>query len=436
MGRYCTQCGEQLDPGANFCLECGAPFKGDTVNFGLPPKTEGFPEPEKFSTSPPEVSASVFEPVSTDFSQEIQIASAEDFPAAQDAFTVQSGSEFEAETESAPRLPLTAGKRALIAVASVLLSIVLFAAITAGQSLVVLRNSINNQTVKAMANAVLNEIDLAAFPVYGFVEADKVSLPDNINIEEGVELHEVIYSSIDEYYTQTFDFGEDHIKDLLEHRRFRDFLGEVLEGGVDYVMGGDDGRIVESDKIVELIEANTDEIERITSYRLVDTDFEDIAQILRDSGIDNLTWGSVINDVGGDAALIRGARNAFSLFERFSLVMLIVLSVVAVGVTVLLIVLNRHRVRNALLYFGIPCMVSGGAAIAGSFLLRLFFRYIADLLGLASAEVIRSAFSETSGIIMLCGLIVFAVGAVCVGLRTAVKRTKSVGGRLKESQAE
>jgi len=411
LSHFCTQCGTKLIQDALFCSRCGA---------AIP---EAFEEPESFSTQPP-IPAEIAVEAADDLT-EISIEpvcdntdNTNDSPLAD--LTAYSDSVIPESTASEPE---RSDKRVLVALASILVSIVLFAVITAGQTWFVLKNGINNHTVKTAAKAVFDEVDIAEFPVAGVVDGSAVSIPEfpeSPNVEEDV-LYKAIFNTVDDYYKEIFGVDENHIKELLESEIFRGFISGIIDDYVDYIMGSDDIRVIASENIVSLIESNKDEIERITSYSLVESDFEDIRTVLQKSGLDNLTWDTAVG-AGNDGLAV---RNVFSILNRYPSIVLIAIITATVLLTALLIMLNRRRVSDTLLYFGITCVASGGVFLCGRVIgAYLLFDWIANKLGLGDtpAYAVQDAFSEAKNIIMISGISVIGTGLIIIAVRTIIKR--------------
>jgi hypothetical protein len=394
MKLYCRNCGVKLDDDSLFCNKCGA---------AVP---EAFPEPETFSSAPVR-----------DVGQQapVKLSEPPDSPS-ENSVMVEFEPDFDEERPESVKLP----RKAWVTVASTMLSIILFVVISAGQAWFVLQNTVSNQAIKAMARTVLGELDFTALTVSDFVDTDSVSIP---GVEPGEEagLQDVIFDTIDGYYTETFGVKQDHIKELLQHPAARDFLGEIIDGGVDYITGGDDSNIVTSERVTNLILENSGEIERITSYKLVETDYEDIAEVLRESGLDDITWGSAIGEFGG----VNSIRTALARFDSYSDVIMIVILSSAAIILVLMIVLNRRRVSNSALYFGIPCVVSGAFVVAARFILLNAFKAVALTMFGVSVDVILNAFSGVTDIVMYTGIVTLGAGVITIIIGIIGKKAKS-----------
>ncbi|MCL2035936.1 MAG: zinc-ribbon domain-containing protein [Oscillospiraceae bacterium] len=473
MNLFCTQCGTKLGEGSIFCTQCGTklsppisepPF-GEiaapitvaealpVVEIALPPivtqeESVTLPEPELFSFAPPasssssslpQESAPPFVPAASEANEsdlvgvtEPVFAGVPDLPYSPDSpglsdstdsiEVVTSQEVMQVEKPSKP--PQSKGTKILIAIASVLISVVLFAAATAGQSWFILQNSIKNQTVGAMARAAINSVDLAEFPIFDYVNAD-----DFIEqLHEGVRgnftgeevLYQAIYNSIDDYYKQEAGIEEKDIIALLEQEEFLNFLGNVVDGGVDYFLGGNDSKIVSTREVRNLLQnnKNKDLIRDITGWRLDDErDVADIENFLKNSGLEDLTWGSAV----GNSSNTGTVRN-FLAFGS-GMLMIVLIAVVFVGFVALLLFLNRRRMTNSLMYAGIPLCVSGGVVVAASILANMVFGWLGDGLGIGGSVVraIRNAFTSGVGTNMIvCGTIVFGVGAVAIGVKVVI----------------
>jgi predicted nucleic acid-binding Zn-ribbon protein len=411
MSYYCTQCGTKvINEDSLFCHKCGAALAHAFAEEDPTPITLDQPEQSVIAADKPakaEQTAIAQEPEESEESEQLEELEETQPP----------------ESKTNPATTPVKTKRAAAAVAavvSVLLAVVLFAAITAGQSWFILQNGINNQTVKTVARAVVDEVNLSEISIPGFINERDVSIP---GVETRTALPEAIYSTIDDYYREIFGVEKDHIQELLESEIFRNFLGGIIDDGIDYFMGVDEGSIIiTSDKIVELIESNQEEIEEITSYSLVQSDFEDIKEVLRNSGLDDITWVSVTSGVY-DAFLI---RSVFSLLDRYSVVTLVVIIAAAVVIIVLIGILNRRRISNTLLYFGIPCIISGAGFVSGRLIgVDLLFQWTMRQLGIGTipATVVRDAFSEAGDVILYTGLAVLGGGVIAVAVKIIVRMT-------------
>jgi hypothetical protein len=412
MNKFCNQCGHKLHENNLFCTECGASASAE-VSVSADTKKGEFSEPEVFTSEPP--------------------VKSEDTPAAspeegKNVIEVTPEILAEAYVEINDKdKAVTSGsklKRVLIAVASVLISLVLFMTVTAGQSWFILRNAVSNNNVSAMAKAVFDEINLAEFPIFNFVDVRDFELHDGVGLTGDEVLYEAIWNAIDEYYIEEFDVAKENIKELLDINReelqdFRYFLDGVIDGGVAFILGGSDTQIIAPLEVVQLLENNVGHIEYITGYTLVDTDLEDIQLILQNSRLDDLTWNSAFGNNIADNAF----RSFMQFFNRNAMLTLVLTIIVFTGLVILLFVLNRKRASNALLYFGIPCIISGLGVMIVSFLAVLPFRWIAEQLdfSVASSNAMQNTFSAIAGnVILYCGLAVFSAGVIAVAAKVLV----------------
>jgi hypothetical protein len=461
MNHFCNQCGTKLAADTLFCTNCGAAV---AKRFAEEPTVEAvetlesLPEPETFSAipiaveeestpvpiaieeepAPIAIEESTPEPPPVPQQPPPPVAVAEPLPAQPIVIDVPA----EGGIASTGTVPLSGGKKVLIAIASVFISIFLFGMATAVQSWVILQEGLNNQTVSAMARAVLNTTDLTEFPIFDIVDASDI----NAHLHEGVSLrgdevlYEAIFATIDDYYKNTcfradcYDYEcerhgmrAENIKELIEHRALMNFLGSIIDGGVEYIMGGEDSRIIRSEELVRLLERNEEDIRRITQYPIGEyrdlqgrsTDYEDIRYVLQTSGIDDITWGSTL----GDNTEITSLRDAFRRFERHSILLLVILIVLIVGMSVLLVILHSRRLSNSLYYFGIPCALSGTMMIVLNFLINIFFEAFTDSFSFGNRELqaMQDTFTNESGnVILFSGLVVFGIGAAAIAVKVVM----------------
>jgi hypothetical protein len=401
-----------------FCINCGSKLDGVSDC-----KCESAAEP-------------ALEPAAADSALENE--SAHEFAAADSVTENESDTKSESITvtfteppgESAtPTAPtrVSTGRKVAFAALSVVTSLALFFTITLAMSVIVARQTVRLQTVQAMARLIVEDVDVGELQVGGVIDVMSVTIPDfgRNQIGSNTILSEVIFNSLHDYYITTYGVGEDEVRQLLSNRELNRFIGEIAAQGVEFIMTGDNHRdaIIGSERLVSLVQNNAAEIERVTGFPF-DSNPE-YETILRDtlsrSGIDNLTWGSALDS---GTPVFREIRSGFENFNRFSVMILVAAIVVAVGLAVALVALNLRRKTNALLYFGIPCIVSGITAIVASILTGLFLRWMAEAAGLSTTltvEIaIQRAFSEITNGLLAAGVICLVAGALMVAGKIAV----------------
>ncbi|MCL1903313.1 MAG: zinc ribbon domain-containing protein [Oscillospiraceae bacterium] len=428
MSYYCTQCGTKvINDDALFCHKCGAAL-AHAFNNVVKPMDEQSPPADSSIAKQPIISYSneQFDENEEEFKEklkeELNIESSDDNTNDNDE---EFSEEFKDEPEDESAIAVAAVKtekpvpekkkrrrNPLIAILGIILSIMLFIAVTAGQAWFVLNESIQKKAVKAAAKVITEEVDFSSISVPGFVNEKYVTIP---GVDARIALPDAIYGTIDDYYREIFGVESDHIRELLQSDVFRSFLGAIIDDGAGYITGNDSGVIVTSARIVELIQDNKDEIEDITSYTLVESDFDDIKKVLTESGLDALTW-----DLATDTPDTFLIRNAFSIVDNQPIISLVSLIAVIVILIALLAVINRRRISNTLLYFGIPFIVSGGVFIACRLIgADLISRRIISEFGVDAATMnsIMSAFSGTESIVLYSGIIVAGAGIIAVIIR-------------------
>ncbi|MCL1866694.1 MAG: hypothetical protein FWF82_04725, partial [Oscillospiraceae bacterium] len=306
---------------------------------------------------------------------------------------------------------------------SVVTSIALFCVLTAGQAWFIVRDGINNKTVLTMTKAVIDTVNIADFPIFNYISANDFEMHDGVSLKGDELLARAIYNTVDDYFIQKFGIDEDSIGELLERRELRNFLYEVIEGGIGYIMGGDDTYIVKSEKIIKLIKDNESRIKEITDYKLVQSDYNDISEVLTESGIDDLTWD------GAFGLALKEPRNFLSFIQRSMTVIMVIIAVSAAVLTAILILLNRRRLSGVLMYFGIPCIVSGAGILLTALVIDMIFNQLKREFGFGAETVsaIQQSFSQvTQNVVLYSGLTVLGTGVVAVAVKVVLSKFKSI----------
>jgi len=424
MNQFCTECGTKLTEGVLFCTECGTGVGGASE----PESTELFPEAETFQTAPEPVTDSVAE---TPVENQIPIESApvyETMPSVGfhevgngkngDSEINISSSDLEPDSENGGKKvkpPLSIGKRLLIAVLSVVMSVVLFASLTAGQAWFIVYNAYNEDTIKTIAKDVVGELDLS----------ELAEMPVSFDIP-GVELrgdellYEAIYASIDDYYIETFGVLEEDIKELFESDTLNDVLDLLIDTSVEFLLSGDGSvEIINTDNVIELLENNQDEIYEITGYALVESDFRDIRNVLEESIVHEFTWDNLMEELSGIPGVgninIDSTRNAISeassALDFWLKIWVFVTVIVIAAIMITLIVIVNRRKTSALLYVGIVSAVSGLIFTVFNLFMSSMYSIITSRTNF-DVSVIKNALSGVENTILFTGLSVLGFGVL------------------------
>jgi hypothetical protein len=399
MNNFCTQCSEKLIDGSLYCQKCGA--KQCAASAALDTEPDFLPD---FDTE------SVSEPVDSPPPEPLP-----DSGAGSDAALPVQESQQESQQESPFReKKQSTAKKVLLTVASVFTSIALFTAVTAGASVFILQQTVNTRTVQTMASSLVDEFNIAEFTL---PEIAGISIPGH---ESGAEapLYELIYNTLHEHYIEEYGISESHVRELLEHEQFKAFVGGVVEKGVEYVVSGgnNEERIISSDGVVNLLRENAGQIEEISGFAFDEALFGQIRDSLRESGIDELTWGSAI----GEFEAITEVRNTFDLVSRWSVPVLVISIAVAVALTVLIVLFNRRKLSRTLLYAGIPFAAAGIGFAVGGLITDLILTQVANQLGAPFGQILQNTFSQTSSIVLNTGLAVLLAGSAAIIAKVAV----------------
>ena len=294
------------------------------------------------------------------------------------------------------------------AVLSVLVATLLLFTVTAGLAWVVVHDSISKQTVRTMTKIAVNEADIAAIPIADALSAKsmpKIKVPESMDYAPGKPLYEVLHSSIHEYYTLTFNIDKEKIKELLEHPPLRNSLSEIVDAGVDHLQGRSSAFSL-SDRIVSAIESNKADIESITSYKLVDSDLDDIRKSLYGSGVETFQRKQPVVAV----------RNAVMLVDRHSWLPAAIGGVMAL-LLFLLVLINRSRKAKTLVFAGVACLVAGCIVLAVRFIaVEQFFNWLLTDVKLAGSvmSAMQSAFAPSGMVMLITGAAAAAAGVVTI----------------------
>ena len=334
---FCGKCGSELPKGARFCPRCGAPVEGNEAAPAMPEESTGDILESAAETpvweSVPEIPVLENQPEEPDQEKEPIAPPPPQKTPAKDK-TVSQGS---------------AGRVAL----SVLLSILFFVFLFVSATVTVLRTALDEDRMADM----LEELDPATVDVSALVGE-----------EDETTLAEYLYDMCRDYPGWEGISRRD-VEGILREDFIQDFLTGVVEDYRSALVEGkrNKGLGLSAANITDFIRENEDSIrDALHDAGMRGTpifDYDDIEEEVENAIGDDLTIESLRDRFGG---YFTAARIALSL------VSLIVLWVLTAALAVLLIVLNKARIR-VLLYIGIPALVFGvlyfAAALAGGLLL-------------------------------------------------------------------
>ncbi|MCL2754259.1 MAG: zinc ribbon domain-containing protein [Oscillospiraceae bacterium] len=434
MSLFCGKCGTPYTDEVQFCTECGKArasslnpsdvAAGEVLTPGL------VPTPDEAAAIVAAESGGVEEQGEVRVNL-TEIALAQEEEDAKQPPAKEAGSE---------KPPLTQGRKVAFAALSVLVSIFMFVSITAIQLTAIVMHSTKPEVLAATVRAAIMSVNFSELEIGGIINDIAVTIPDfeRDELSENSLLSQIIYNSIHEYYIETYGIRERDLRQLLSSELLGEFVADIVENGLVFVIRGEgeESAIISSSDILRLLRENAELIENATGFPF-DPDSE-YAQLLLGSlvntKIDNITWGSVDESSGG---MIGRVQSGFSLFNRFSLMSLITLSVLSAGMLVALFFLNIRRKTNIMLYGGIPAAISGACVVTVSLLTNLFVRLILE--GLSSttageipaiAASVETALTGIASPMLLAGLLVLGVGVTAIVAKILVfvmlNKTKQV----------
>jgi len=384
----CTNCGTELSANTLFCTECGAAVASAFENGVTLPEPEQTlseqvsPEqtPSEQTPSEPEHELLSSEPITPGFAPDFS-------PESDEAEIVVTKEEISAspnlpepKTGVKPAQPLAT--RILIGIASVAMSLILFASVTAGQAEYIAREALSEQSISAM----VEKLDI-----------------NEVSFYEGESLTETIFGSIDDYYKNTFGVDEEKIGNLLQSDMVKDFVAGKAVEIAGFITGETAGNeLVTADEVVGFLERNSDEIETLTGYKMVDSDIEDIKAEL-EKQLESATWDSVLESSPIKKSTVR------LTFSIYAFVAAIALTAIF---TVLLFIINRRKTA-ALYYCGYAFGISGLSVTVASFALNSLYSLIAEAAGIKTSSV-SSLLSGVKNTVLFTGVAVMGFGVLLI----------------------
>jgi len=350
---FCGNCGHQIPEGSKFCLNCGSkvPEAAEQV---VSPVEEIQAEQEAVLEAPQteaveEVTEEVpqlEEPVQQVVEEEPQIEEpvqqvAEEIPQqvtapqmqmpqdVQPAPVAQATVVAEAVVPTpavAPEKPVKKEKKFVRGLLSVLCCIMIFVFTTVTMTVFVARQSISENRIEK----VFDSIDIEKIEEMSLGDEDEGSIGD------------------------LFEGGNGELSGKQKNKLFhktgiKDFVVGVTVEYANYILGGDEPEGVEAEDIVDLIEENRREIEKITDVKIDSRMLADIEDYFEDEGEDILGFASA--EVRTNDA-IDGVRIAISIYVLIGLAVLTLLFVF------LLLKARKFRL-DSLIWISVPLIISG-----------------------------------------------------------------------------
>jgi len=414
---FCGNCGHQIPEGSKFCLNCGSkvPEAAEQV---VSPVEEIQAEQEAVLEAPQteaveEVTEEVpqlEEPVQQVVEEEPQIEEpvqqvAEEIPQqvtapqmqmpqdVQPAPVAQATVVAEAVVPTpavAPEKPVKKEKKFVRGLLSVLCCIMIFVFTTVTMTVFVARQSISENRIEK----VFDSIDIEKIEEMSLGDEDEGSIGD------------------------LFEGGNGELSGKQKNKLFhktgiKDFVVGVTVEYANYILGGDEPEGVEAEDIVDLIEENRREIEKITDVKIDSRMLADIEDYFEDEGEDILGFASA--EVRTNDA-IDGVRIAISIYVLIGLAVLTLLFVF------LLLKARKFRL-DSLIWISVPLIISG-------VVLALTLAVKPIILSVGGFEngvdtIVEIILDNILGAVLLDSVIILLLGAILITTYVLVKKIKA-----------
>lgn len=342
--KFCRKCGASLEEKALFCTQCGASFQNYPDNSAEKSKIiEGVEEP-----APESVSTPTPPPIITPDKPYTQT------PAAAYTQAPVTGRAVEKKQPSGIGIKLL----------SVFLSIILCVFLLVTCCLDIVRTTLDPDSI---ADAVTNiEIE----------DIGNYKIPDE-NGEE-VPVSKLILDICDEEVKEKYNLDEDKVIAVLEDTKADEFLAEVIADYSAYFVKGEELRELNSERIISWIKENEETIENVVEYEFKDADYAYLEKELDNNEIiKSLSKSEIESEVSVNMAVI---SNTLSLWA------FIIMATLCIAFAVVIVVINRKKLRALFTYITVCFAVVGGfyLLVSGSlFIVMSAFlpKLINDILG-------------------------------------------------------
>jgi hypothetical protein len=231
-----------------------------------------------------------------------------------------------------------------------------------------------------------------------------------MGIDEDSTLTEVIYYSISKQYRNMLELTTEDVEEILEASTLRIAFANKMNDYLDafYKDGNAEITVKELRKILE---KNEKLITKKIGYSVTDKNYEEFEAYFDQDYLDTLAYQKIARKIG-HIELYR-----FLLSYTFMYILL--------GVTVicfiLMIILNRHFIMNAVHGIGISITVSGVAAMMATIVLMFMPTVVYELVRL-DRTILKPWITYAADTILPCSAILLAAGVAILILHAIVNK--------------
>lgn len=348
--KFCRKCGASLEDKALFCTQCGASFQNDPDNSAEKSTVAGGAE-EPASEAASTLTSSPVIPPDKRYTQT---------PATSYTQVPATGRAVEKKQPSGIGIKLI----------SIFLSIILCVFLLVTCCLDIVRTTLDPDSI---ADAV-TDIDVENVGNYKIEDENGEEVP----------VKKLILDFCDEEVKEKYNLDEDKVIAVLDDTKADEFLAEVIADYSAYFFKGEELRELNSERIISWIKENEETIENVVEYEFKDADYDYLEKELNNNEIIKSLSESELES--GTNSNMSEVSNALSLLMNYIMWVFIIMEVLCIFFAVVIVVINRKKVRALFTYVTVCLAVVGGfyLLVSGSlFIVMSAFlpKLINDILG-------------------------------------------------------
>ena len=359
--KFCTKCGASLEDKALFCTKCGASLKDEAKEA---PAVEAEP------------TIVLKEPIKT----------AKDEPKAAPAPKVEVKSVPVAVSKTEPKQPSGVFVKLLCILLSFVFCTVLFLTSVVG----IVRNTVDPDMIaRNIASVEIEDIGEIK------IQNDKGKV---------VPIAEYILDFCNDEVIEKYDLDKDKIIQVIKDTKADEFLGEIVGDYVAFLVGAEELKALDGERVVSWLRENEEAIEAVVQYEFKEADYNELeSQIDKSDVIKSISEREIMDEL--DTVDLAVVKHGLSLYIYITMIVL----VCAIGG--LMIAINKKKVRAAFTYVTVCLAIVGGIflLVAGSAFAAISF----VLPEVVSAHEILSVLLEPFVMpILIRGAVMFGFGLI------------------------
>lgn len=392
----CSNCGNALRPGAQFCARCGNSRSASA-------------QPAAVPVAPPHIDS--------------------EEPGKKSKKKEKTGKP--KRTPKAKRVP-PLGVRILLRFLSFLLCVALFASILATAVVLDLRQVTKRENMRKMLSSMFS----------GSVETQNSlfvgAVGDNSGSDDSLDaILDWTYDYLKDYFGDEMTVTEEQMREFVDRSTAKDALTDKLSSYVEDFLNGTETTDITVDEIIDIIDENEQLIEEVFGEYEVTVDLEkvkaDVKEFVAENNLTEMIREEVF-EVIENTTVLGGEMTVKELLDDFRFVTSDTALVLLICLNVLLIVLlfftNWMRLCATLNWAGTTVVIAGGLLALPTLLLQLIPNIVGDLfsasLGTIRADMISGMVGVIVKLIAPVHYIILLVGLAMLICSIVIKIIKKV----------